>query len=588
MHQEEYHYIYLAIASTIGIILAIIQSEKTILVASYILLAESIILLLISLRELLDEKHLSIELLMGTVALITYHYSYTTEGHIVLVLYGIAETIEHQAVHRAKKSLEGLIKRLPSHLIREENGSHTRIPLDKIRIGDKVIVAVGQMVPVDGIALSAAAIDKSLITGEPYPEEVRPGTPVYSGSIVVRGPLKIEVIRNHKNSYIKKLVDLAKESLENKSKTQRLLERMSPYLIASVLATYAVLAVVVDPIRALAVLLAGCPSAFIVTSGLSTALAVRKLASRGVLVLDPVILEALKESDTVVLDKTGTLTRLRAVLRSIKSPTGLREREFAGIIHYVLSQSTHPVAQAVVRELEQVYQGLSYDRVSMGQVYEIVGKGMTASINGEELYTESVEVCEAKGLRVVYRDGEAVFCFEEELYDGAVDLVRYLKGLGKKVILASGDKYENVERVARILSIDEYYWDMRPEDKARLIDRLRASGRRVVFIGDGINDTVAMSKSDASVAVGSLWVAIGVADAVINGGVSQLVSLFRVSHRYLEGLGGGFFIAGAVKVAVIVTGLMGLLSLPLMVLLGDDGSTLLSSIYSWVVIKYRS
>ncbi len=587
MHQEENHYIYLAIASTIGIILATIQTEKTTQVANYILLAESIALLLISLKELLHEKQLSIELLMGTVALITYHYGYITEGHIVLILYGIAETIEHQAVHKAKKSLEGLVKKLPSHLIREENGSHTRIPLDKIRKGDKVVIAVGQMVPVDGIALSAATIDKSLITGEPYPEEIQPGAPVYSGSIVVRGPLKIEVIRNHKDSYIRKLVDLAEESLENKSKTQRLLERVSPYLIALVLATYAVLAVMVDPIRALAVLLAGCPSAFIVTSGLSTALAVRRLASRGILVLDPIILEALKESDTVVLDKTGTLTRLKAVLRSIKPPAGLGEQEFAGIVHYVLSQSTHPVAQAVVRALDQKYRGLSYERITQGQVFEIVGKGMAARINGEELYTEHVEVCMEKGIRIVYRGGEAVFCFEEELYDGAKDLVRYLKSLGKNVILASGDKRENVERIARILGIDEYYWDMRPEDKARLIDKLRAVGRRVVFIGDGINDTVAMSKSDASIAVGSLWAAIGVADAVIYGGVSQLAFLFRVSQRYLEGLGGGFFIAGVVKVAVIVTGLMGLLSLPLMVLLGDDGSTLLSSAYSWIVIKYR-
>ena len=587
MADEENHYIYLVIASTIGIILATIQSLKTTTIAGYILLVESLALLLISLKELLREKQLSIELLMGIVAIITLYYGYIVEGHIVLILYGFAETIEHLAVRRAKKSLEGLVKKLPSHILREENGSHVRIPIDEIRKGDTVIVSVGQMVPVDGVSLTTAAIDKSLITGEPYPEDVRPGAPIYSGSVVVRGPLKIRVLKVHKDSYIKRLVDLAEEALENKSKTQRLLERISPYLIASVLASYIVLAVIVDPIRALAVLLAGCPSAFIVTSGLSTALAVRKLASKGILVLDPIILETLKESNTVVVDKTGTLTRLKATLRSIKPPTGVGEHEFAGIIHYVLSQSTHPVAQAIVRALEQVYQGITYDRVSQGQVYEIVGKGMAARINGEELYTEPVNVCETKGIRIVYRDGEAVFCFEEELYEGAHDLLRYLKSNGKKVILASGDKRENVERIARILGIDEYYWDMKPEDKARLIDRLRADGRKVVFIGDGVNDTIAMSKSDASVAVGSLWAAIGVADAVINGGVSQLSLLFRVSQRYLEGLGGGFFIAGVVKVAVIGTGLMGLLSLPLMVLLGDDGSTLLSSLYSWIVIKYR-
>ena len=511
----------------------------------------------------LREGRFTVDLLMAVVGGVAAWHGLTLEGLIVYLLYSVAEAAEERIEALARRRLEAAARLVPRRALVERPGGPVEVPVEAVRPGDVTIVPVGESVPADGVALSEAVVDASIVTGESDPVAVRPGDRVYSGVTVVEGPLRVRVERSPSESFVQRLVEEAVEALEEKPGTARLIERVSPHLTAAVLAVFAAAHLAIGPERALAILLAGCPSAFIISSSFGASYQIARLARLGALVRGGRALEAASRVDVVVLDKTGTLTRLEPA----PVDGDPRAWRLASLAAALARHSRHPVARALA--------ALPAPGAGVARVREVRGSGLSGLVGGVEVEVLAGPPLEC-GKTVLVRAGgeEGVVCLREALAPGARELVAYLRRRGVKLVLASGDRRENVERIARLLGIREYHAGMKPEDKAALIRRLRGEGLRVAFVGDGVNDAIALAEADFSIAVGGIDAPREVADAVAPHGPRQVVEVFEAAHRYRRGLALAFATAAVAKALVAAGGLAGLLPLPLVALLGDDGSTL--------------
>ncbi len=568
-------YLALLMASLFGLAAALANPivGKTVLYSLAALLLARFILVLAWRRTV------TVDLLMGVVGLVTGYHGAVMEGLVVLALYGLAEVVEDLVVGRARRAVEGLARLIPSRVLVVRGGELVEVDPREIVPGDVLVARVGEALPVDGVALSPGSLDLSVVTGEHVPRRIRPGEHVPSGAIVLEGPVRVRATGTLDDSYVQRIVRAAQEALEKKSGVQRLVERAAGPLTVAVLGAYVLASSFFGSLPGLAVLLAGCPSAYIIGSAVATSLSVAGLAGRGVLVRDPVVFEKALLADTVVLDKTGTLTRPRARLVTVETHDSVGASGFLGQVLAVARQSRHPVAVAVAEALEEA--GVAPKPLDVSAV-ELVGRGMSST--GLSIRPGGpVGEC-PKTVVVEAESGRAVFCLVEEVVPGAREIVGELRGMGLRVVLASGDSRESVERVARLLGIEEYYHDMKPGDKARLVSRLQDEGRRVIFVGDGVNDAPALATAWVGVAVGGVEVARESADVVSVSGLQGLSWLLRASKAYNRSLVASFATVSVVKGSVMVAGLAGA-PLPLVALLGDDGSTLLGAGIVYALVR---
>ncbi|MEB3756946.1 MAG: HAD-IC family P-type ATPase [Desulfurococcales archaeon] len=577
---EKYLFYSVTIIAIVGILFGVISNT----VASYILLFLSVLLVFTGLWMIRSEIG-PINLLMAFVAIVTWYHGYVLEGLLVLFLFGTAEIIEHVIVKQAEDKLLELLEALPRHVTRIINSKVEKVDIDEVSPGDTIVIATGDMVPVDGEALSPAEVDTSSITGEPYPRKIWAGTYVQSGYVVTHGPLKLKVAKSSKESYMQVLVSMAVDSMRNKTQLLSLMERITPILAAVLVASYVFSYTLFGPIRSLAIILAGCPSAFIITSSFTTSYTVSRLAGNGVLVRNPVILEYLDKMDAIIMDKTGTLTKLSARLVAVDPPKGLDKETFLYEIKRVVSQSRHPVSMAILSALSTLGTAPLKDGSSTS-VIEKKGVGLIASTKEGLLEIKSSDKCpNGKGVEASLNDGSAVFCIEEELVESSLQPIHDMMNNGKRLIIASGDSIENVAKIANKAGISEYYANMKPDGKLRLIEELSREYRRIGFIGDGINDAPALARADASIAIGSIMTSVKASDAILPSGPHQLPLLFKASSLYWKSIKYGFITAVLIKLIVIITGLAGILNVPLMVLFGDDGSTLIAVLLAYLVLK---
>ncbi len=533
----------------------------------------------------------TVDLLMGVAGLATWYMGVVTEGFLIFLLYSASELIEHQAEHYARKKIEGLSALLPDRVRVEVNGSIVEKALDEVTVGDIVVLGHGDVVPADGVVVGGEAVfDTSYITGEPEPRRIPGGGQVESGYINVGGMARIRVLKKPSESMLQLLIREAEEALERKTRLETMLERFAkPYTFA-LIPLFIVASILLTPYRGLAVLLAGCPSAFIIGSSTSTALSIALLARRSVVVRGGVVLENAARTKVVVLDKTGTVTLGELDVVGVVPLSSTPQQAILELAGGAVKVSRHPVAKALAR----------HSNLSPRWAEERPGKGVEALVDGQRVVVGSAEFMEELGLDPPSICGEAeravyvalngrlagAVCLGEKLSSNAEKLVEQLKGMGMSVVLASGDVDERVRSVAERLGIKEYYAGMKPQDKVELVRRLKTRGT-VAMVGDGVNDAGALAEADVGIAVGDLNVSASVADAVLPKGVEGLPLIFRVARRFMQGIQSMLALALAVKLAVMAAGLAGAIPLWLVVGAGDDGSTILALLVSAGIIARK-
>ncbi|MBT1182636.1 cadmium-translocating P-type ATPase [Streptomyces sp. CJ_13] len=468
--------------------------------------------------------------------------------------------LESRARHGTGEALRSLAGLAVKDVTVREDGAERLVPIERLRVGQEFIVRPGERVATDGVVVSgSSALDLSLVTGESEPVEVGPDRPVVGGAVNAGGLLVVRATEVGADTRLARITHMVTEAQAGKARAQRLADTVAGAFVPVVLA----LAVTVlgfwlgagaDPQAAVtacvAVLVVACPCALGLATPTALLAATGRGARLGVLVSGPRALETLRHVDTVVLDKTGTLTTGRmTVARVTAVPGGIGRERALWLAATVERGSEHPLGRAVV-----AYCGQQLPRLPLPEVTGFratAGVGVTGVVEGHRVevraagadahpsLAEALAEAEAAARTpvLVRVDGadQALVCVGDVLRPGSYRAVDRIRRLGVRPVLATGDRAATAAHVAAALGIEEVRAGCSPEDKAELVRELREQGRRVAVIGDGVNDAAALAGADLGIAMGSgTDVAIGAADVtLVRGDIEAVADAVRLARRTL-------------------------------------------------------
>jgi Cu2+-exporting ATPase len=473
---------------------------------------------------------------------------------IFLLLLG--RYFEMKGRHQAASATDALARALPASVNRMlPDGVGTElVPLAAVQVGDRLLIASGQVVPVDGrVAAGEARVDEALVTGESVAQYRGVGEPLLGGSLNVGGAATIEVTSAPHDSTLHSLVRLLERAQSERPRLGRAAERMASWFIVRILLLTALVGIVwlfIEPSRAfpavLAVLVATCPCALSLATPVAIASATSRLARLGILVTRSDAVEGLAHVDTVMLDKTGTLTAGNARVIETRTDDSIASGPALAIAAALEATSRHPVADA--------FRSHARNDVVCLDAHEVAAAGIEGSVGGHRWRIGEPTFAAGLGADAqqaiadfVARQGEpgialgdaaglhAAFVVSDELRAESRDTVQALRGLGLAVRLASGDRPGPVAHVARELGITEHDARLRPEDKLAVLRRLQQAGRKVLMIGDGINDGPVLAAADVSLAMGhGSSIAHAAGDLVLlRDSLGTLPESIRVARRTL-------------------------------------------------------
>ncbi|MDD7438372.1 MAG: heavy metal translocating P-type ATPase [Bacteroidales bacterium] len=532
------------------------------------------------------------------------------EAVFLMLLYQLGEYLEGLAVNKARRNISELVDVRSDIVLLIEGNSTREIPATEAKIGDKLRVAPGMRVSLDGRLLSEVAmLDQSSLTGESMLVEREAGEEVLAGSLVSGKPIDIEVAKLYEDSTLAKILRLTEEAVEHKPETERFIRRFAKIYTPIVFAL-AVLVVSVPWLvlgaeydfqewlyRGLVFLVVSCPCALVISVPLSYFCGVGAMSKHGLLVKGAVHLEVLRQVDAVVFDKTGTLTEGRFEVKDLRLISGVSRDEALGYLLAIEAQSRHPMALAI----QQYAVGIPPAEVS--QVEEVTGMGLQAvSATGKRLLVGSARLLERHGIDtsglgdessiLLGIDGDLAVIVElsDVLKPRSVEAIEGLKKEGiARIVMLSGDKPKVVAEMAQTVGITDARGGLLPDDKMRAIEELLTT-YKVAFVGDGLNDAPVMRMSSVGIAMGGMGsdATIEAADLIIQSDdpykVPQAIEISRYTHKIV--LQNIIFALGF-KFGVMLLSVLGFASLTLAVI-ADVGVTLLAVVNALNALRYKS
>jgi Cu+-exporting ATPase len=493
---------------------------------------------------------------------------YFEAAAVIVTLVLLGQVLELRARGRTGEALRALLRLTPPRARRlRAAGGDEDVPLETVRVGDRLRVRPGELVPVDGrVVEGTSAVDESMLTGEALPAGKGPGDAVVGGTQNGTGALVVEARAVGAATVLARIVKQVAEAQRSRAPIQRQVDRVAavfvPAVIAVAVVTFAVWALVGPAprlphalVNAVAVLIIACPCALGLATPMSIMVAVGQGARAGVLFRNAEALEALQGVDTLVVDKTGTLTAGRPALAAIEPAAGFGADELLALVAGLERRSEHPLAAALVQAAEA--RGLAPAAVTSFEA--LVGRGVRGTAAGRAVALGSARLLEdlgvaagplaaraealaAEGQTVVLAavDGRAagIVAVEDPVKPSAPALLEALRAEGVRVVMATGDARATAEAVARRLGIGEVHAGLLPADKAALVERLQAEGRRVAMAGDGINDAPALAAARVGIAMGlGTDVAIQTAGVtLVRGELAALVRARRLSRATVRNI----------------------------------------------------
>ena len=511
------------------------------------------------------------------------------EAVAVMLFYTVGERLQLLAVNKASKNISDLLDVRPERTDVWRTGTYMNVSPKDVKVGERIEVKPGGRVPLDGVLLEAEAqFDTSALTGESMPRSIREGEEVLAGMIVQGQAVRIQVNRPYEQSALARILALVKDASERKAPAELFIRRFAriytpivillSFLIVSVpalvgMVTPSFLYVFSDWLyRGLVFLVISCPCALVISVPLGYFGGIGAASRAGILFKGGNYLDAITRVNTVAFDKTGTLTTGRFEVTTVES-TEIPVSDLLSILLSVERKSTHPVAQAVVRYAEK------QDSVPMEitDMRELAGHGVEAIVNGRQVLVGNIRLLAERDIPVPKELSDSVstvvVCAIDGKYAGhlllsdtlkkdAVDAIRRLKDLDvKDICLLSGDKQEIVNQFAERLGVDKAYGNLLPEDKADFVRNARAEGHTVVMIGDGINDSPALSAADIGIAIHSgAAIAREIADVTIRAdSLEELVTLKAIANALQKRVGGNYRFVLSFNSALILLGALGIL-----------------------------
>ena len=521
----------------------------------------------------------SIDLLVTIAIIGALIIGEATEAAVVGFLFLFGAWLEARTLERTRRSLLALVALAPTRATLERDGERVTVDVEDVLPGERVIVTTGERIAVDGTVLTGDAwIDESTLTGEPSPVRRLAGERVRAATMLTSGYLEVEAELIGAETTYGRIIELVEEAQESRTRRQRFLERFARFYTPGVLlASLLVFAVTRDIEFALVFLVIACPGALVISVPVAAVAGLGSIARQGVLIKSGEALELLASADTLVVDKTGTLTLGRPVVTRIDAEPGVDRDELLADAAAVESASEHPLGAAIVEAART--RGLDLPRPQ--DIYVLSGAGISGRHEGRRIAVGTPDFVtefgtppgvaaltradrlEEEGATVVFVADErrllGLIAIADQPRAEAADAIRVLRAAGiARVVALSGDADGPTRRVAEELGVDEAHGRLLPADKAAAVADLQASGRTVVMLGDGVNDAPALARADVGVAmgVGGTDASVETADVVLLGDrLDQFAHARRVARATVRVMRQNTALALA-TVAVLLAGVL--------------------------------
>lgn len=551
-------------------------------IVSYLIVGFSI--LKKAVRNIFRGKVFDENFLMAVATLGAFGIQEFPEAVAVMLFYQIGELFQSYAVDKSRKSISSLMDIRPDYANVIRDGKEEKVDPDEVKIGEEIVIKPGEKIPLDGIILEGSTmLDTKALTGESVPVGAKENDEVLSGSINESGKILVKVTKEYGESTVSKILDLVENASSKKSKSENFITKFAKYYTPTVVIIAVLLAIIPGFIfkeitftkwlyRALSFLVVSCPCALVISIPLSFFGGIGGASKMGILIKGSNYLEQLASTEIAVFDKTGTLTKGVFEVQKIET-NEIEENELLELAAYAENYSNHPIAKSIKKAYKK-----EIDTSKIKDIKEISGHGISVTIDGKQVligneklmdenninYVKSQEVGTVMYI-AVNNEFKGLIIISDEIKEDSLKLVQKLKKLGvRKTVMLTGDKKSVGESVAKKLGIDEVYTELLPDGKVKKVENLmkeKSEKGKLIFVGDGINDSPVLALSDIGIAMGALGsdAAIEAADVVImTDEPSKIADSINLSRKTMKIVRENIIFAIFIKVLVLILTAIGL------------------------------
>ncbi len=587
---------------TISLILLIIslfiEHEITYLIivlSSYITCAYPIIYKAI--RNLLNGNFLDENFLIAIATIVAIILKEYTEAVAVTLFYTLGITFEHFALDKSRKSIKELMNIMPDYanLVSDEI---TKVDCDKVNVGDIIRVFPGEKVPLDGIVIKGvASVDTSSITGESNLTDLNINDNILSGFININGVIDIKVTKIFSESTVSKILELVENATQNKSKQEQFIKKFAKVYTPIVVLLSIIVALLIPLIfnleyeewiyRGLNFLVVSCPCALVISIPMSFFGGIASASKIGVLIKGSNYFEPIKKLDTIVLDKTGTITKGEFSVTNII--TNIDKEQF--IKYAIINEynSNHPIA-LIIKSINNI----EVDTKLITNYNEEIGYGISLQYNNDLLICGNAKIMNKYNIDFIEDEGTVVYfslnnkfigtiILSDQIKDNTINIIKQLRNNGiKKIIMLSGDNEYTCNKVSKEINLDKYYSNLLPHEKAQHLKEIIKENNMVGFVGDGINDAPSLKLADVGFSMGGVGsnAAIEASDVVIlNDDLNKINDIIYISRRTLRICMQNIIFALSIKIIILIFATFGLTNLWIAIL-GDVGVSIIAILNS--------
>lgn len=554
-----------------------------------------------------DENFLMTVATLGAIAIALYDDTGEyTEAVAVMLFYQIGEWFQAYAVGKSRKNISDLMDIRPDYANIEKSGKIEQVAPESVEVGTVIVVQPGEKVPIDGIVIRGeTSLNTSALTGESLPKNITPGENVTSGCINLTGVIYVRTTRLFGDSTVSQILELVENASSRKSQSEAFITRFARIYTPIVFFSALALALVPPLVRlfamgadaqwddwiyrALVFLVISCPCALVISIPLSFFAGIGGASKEGILVKGSNYLEALSQTSTLVMDKTGTLTQGVFEVTAVHHNT-IDENRLLELAALAESASSHPISKS----LQKAY-GKAIDRNRVTNIRELAGKGVVASVDEQEVAVGNEKLMTELGIEfiacrsigtIVHIAVNGNYCghivIADQLKPNAIKAIDAVRKAGvNKVVMLTGDRKSVAQAVASQLGIDEVRYELMPSDKVSAVEDLlarRTGSGKLAFVGDGINDAPVLSRADIGIAMGAMGsdAAIEAADIVLmNDDPLKIAKGIKISRKCLRIVKENIWLAIGIKVVCLLLGAVGLANM-WMAIFADVGVMILA------------
>lgn len=549
-------------------------------VAAYILSGYEV--LLKSIKNIFRGEVFDENFLMSIATLGAFAINKPGEAAAVMIFYNVGELFEDYAVGKSKKSIIQLMNIKPKIANLKKGNEIKVVEPEELKVGDIIVVKAGEKIPVDGVIVNGeTTINTSALTGESVPRKVKVDDEVLAGSINESDVIEVKVTKEFRDTAINEIIELVKNSNKAKSKTELFITKFAK-VYTPIVVVLALILAFVPPIfvgfqnlgewvkRALVFLVTSCPCAIVLSVPLGYFAGIGKAGKEGVLIKGSNYLDVLTKANTMVLDKTGTITKGNFEVSKIVLAEEIGEEELLEIAAVAESMSNHPIAKSII---SKVNKKISQEEIE--EYKEIAGMGIKAKYHGDEIVAGNAKLLEKEEIKYYPCNeiGAIVYVAKNKKYLGAIvisdtvkpDSKEAIEGFKKnginKICMLTGDNKEIAENIAKQVGIEEVHYNLLPGEKVKELQKIKNEQNVVIAIGDGINDSPVLAEADigASMGLNGQDLAIETSDIVImDGKLSSFNKAINVSKRTKKIIMQNIYFALGIKAIVLVLGAFGI------------------------------